>query len=60
MGVEREVFRFEVLGSLVVRKIVQQDGAENGTFCFYVCRKTMREIVVSSSQGRLTCPRGLL
>ena len=43
-----------MLGSLVVGKIVQQDGAENGTFGFHVGRKTVRETVVSSCQGSLS------
>ena len=55
VGVEREVFRLEMLGSLVVGKIVQQDGAEDGTFGFHVGRKAVRETVVSSSQGFFIC-----
>jgi hypothetical protein len=50
MRIEREIFRLEMLGGLIVGKIVQQDGAENGTFGFHICRKTVRETVVGSGQ----------
>jgi hypothetical protein len=39
-----------MLGGLIVGKIVQQDGAKDGTFGFHVRRKTMRETVVGSCQ----------
>ena len=50
VGVEGEVLGLEMLGCLIVGKIVQQDSAENGTFGFHVRWKTMRETIVSSSQ----------
>jgi hypothetical protein len=55
MRIEREIFRLEVLSCLVVRKIIQQDGAENGAFGFHVCREAVRETVVSGGQGLVIC-----
>ena len=40
-----------MLRGFVVRQVVQQNGAENGTFGFHVGGKTVRETVVGSSQG---------
>ena len=54
MGVEREIFRLQMLGRLVVRKIVQQDGAEDGAFGFNVRGQAVREIVVGRCQGFLS------
>ena len=51
MRVERKIFRLEMLSRLVVGKIVQQDGAENGTLGFNVGRQAVRETVVGSCQG---------
>ena len=50
MGVERKIFRLEMLSRLVVRKIIQQDGAENGALGFHVCRQAVRETVVGGCQ----------
>ena len=50
MGVERKVFRLEMLGRLVVGKIIQQDGAEDGPLGFHVGRQAVRETVVGSCQ----------
>jgi hypothetical protein len=55
MGVEGKVFRLEMLSRLVVRKIIQQDSAENGSFGFDVCRETVGETVVGSGQGLVIC-----
>jgi hypothetical protein len=54
VGVEGKIFRLEMLGRLVVRKIVQQDSAENGTFGFNVGRKAVRETVVGGCQDFLS------
>ena len=54
MGVERKIFRLEMLGGLVVGKIVQQDGAENRAFGFNVGRQAVRETVVGGCQGLLS------
>src|SRR6185503_5876982 len=51
--VERKVFRLEVLRRLVVGKVVQQDGAENGPLGFNVGRQAVGESVVGSGQGRV-------
>ena len=50
VGVERKIFGLEMLSGLVVRKIIQQDGAENGAFGFNVGGQAVREIVVGRSQ----------
>jgi hypothetical protein len=49
-----------MFSGLVVREVVQQDGAEDGTFGFYVGRKTVRETVISGSQDLITSLKELL
>ncbi len=53
MGVERKVFRLEMLRRLVVSKVVEQDGAENRALGLNIGRQAVRETVVSSCQGRV-------
>ena len=50
MRVERKVFRLQVLGSLVVRQIVEQDRAQDGALGFNIRRKRVREAVVGGRQ----------
>ncbi len=40
VGIEREVFDPQMLGCLVVGKVVEQDRAQNGALGFYICGKT--------------------
>src|SRR5436305_3048965 len=51
--IEQKVFGLQVLGSLVIRKIVEQDRAEDGALSFYVRWKSLRGDVISG--GHLSC-----
>src|SRR6185437_950824 len=45
--IEQEIFRLQVLRSLAVGKVVEQDRAQDRAFCFHVDRKRLRGDVVS-------------
>ena len=49
MRIERKIVRTQVLRSLVIRKIIEQNGAQDGALGFYVCGKTA-DAVVGGSQ----------
>src|SRR5882762_95463 len=40
MRIERKIVRTQMLRSLVIRKIIEQNGAQDGALGFYVRRKT--------------------
>ena len=48
--VEREIVNAEVLSRLVVSKVVEQDGAENGALRFHI-RRQRADGVIGSGQG---------
>ena len=46
--IQKKVFGLEMLGGLIVGKIIEKNCAENGAFGFDVCRKGLRGNVISS------------
>src|SRR5204863_4152813 len=47
VGIEEKVFGLQVLGSLIVGKVVEKNRAEDRALSFYVCRKCLRGNVIS-------------
>src|SRR3977135_2791137 len=45
MRIERKIVRTQVLRSLVIRKIIEQNGAQDGALGFHVCGKTADAVV---------------
>jgi hypothetical protein len=51
MRIQRKIVSLEMLGSLVVRKIVDKNRAQNRALGFDISRKSVRETVIGSCQG---------
>jgi hypothetical protein len=58
VGIEGKILSSEVLCSFVIGRVIEQNGAQDGPFGFYVGRQPARDVDVDSGRLRSFTPAG--